>query len=109
MVRKIQGNKPSQASSTTPVQPTKTVESSKVGGVDQVKGTEKRDSAKKIGRNTRILTPEQKEQLFALIEEEAEKMFGDDGLPEAKKKTVKGAVKMAIEAGMMTEEEEEKK
>lgn len=106
MVRKIQGNKPAQTSGATPVQPTKTVESAKVGGVEQVKGTEKHAPTSGVRRTTRTLTAEEQEQLFQLIDEEADKMFGSEGLPEAKKKTVAGAVKMAIEASMSDEEEE---
>ena len=82
------------------------MESAKVGGVEQVRGAEKQGGIGAIQRSTRNITPEQHQQLMSLIDEEAEKMFGTEGLPESKKETVKGAVKMAIEASMEPDEPE---
>ena len=106
MVKKIQGTKSnSKPAGTTPVQATKTVQSGKVGGVDKVKGAEKKGAASKVVAPTTELSPEMRERIMKIIDEEADKMFGADGLPEEKKKTVKGAVKMAIDSGIIDGEE----
>lgn len=106
MVKKIQGKKTGRTSGTSPVQATKTVESSKVGQVDQVKGGEATDRAGSVGTAGTEITPELREQLFQMIDEEADKLFGDDNeAAEKRKKTVKGAVKMALESGVLPEEE----
>ncbi|MCB0324285.1 MAG: hypothetical protein KDD69_11965 [Bdellovibrionales bacterium] len=101
MVKKVTGS--GRTSGTTPVQPTKTVESSKVGAVDQVKSAEKKASAGAVSGGAHAITPEIREQLLQLIDEEADRMFGSDTLPERKKEAVKGAVKMAISAGVVDE------
>ena len=104
MVRKVSGDRPSQGTSS--VQATRTVESAKVGGVEQVKAAERQSGLGAIRRSTRQLSPEQQRELLAMIDEEAEKMFTEQGLPEGKKETVKGAVRMAIEASMIENDEE---
>lgn len=106
MVRKVEGNKPSGASGTAPIQSTKTVESAKVGSVEQVKETTGRASVGGVRRSTRIMSAKEQQQLFQMIDEEAEKMFGS-GMTESRKRKVTGAVKMAIEASIIKEDEEE--
>ncbi len=101
MVKKITGN--SGASGTTRVQSTKTVESSKVGTVGQVAPAEKQRRASSIAAVTTSLSARQREQLLQMVDEEAEKIFGADSLPESKKESVKGAVKMAIAASTVEE------
>jgi len=108
MVKKIGGKSPSGTKGTTPVQPTKTIESSKIGKVDQLRATESQKGAGKVSGGSPRITAANREQLFQLIDEEADRMFSTDGLPESKKETVKGAVKMAIESGIVEEDEEEK-
>lgn len=103
MVKKIQGGR--RTSGPTAIQSTKTVESAKVGRVDQVKAKDAATSAASPGSVGRKITPEMKEQLLQLIDEEADKMFGSDEAPASKKATLKGAVKMAIEAGLLPEDE----
>jgi hypothetical protein len=106
MVKKIQGKKTARTSGTTPVQATKTVESSKVGQVDQVKAGESTERTGSVGNTATPITPELREQLFQMIDEEAEKMFGDDNeAAEKRKATVKGAVKMALQSGVLPEDE----
>jgi hypothetical protein len=103
MVRKIGGDKPTH--SVTPgVQATRTVESTKVGNVEQVKAADRQATVGGVRRSTRLLTPEQQQELLAMVDEEADKMFTEQGLPESKKETVKGAVKMAIEASITEED-----
>lgn len=108
MVKKVGGtSRSSGTSGALPVQATKTVESAKVGSVEQVRGAERKEGVKSAaGSSIRALTPEQQEQIFQLIDEEADKMFADSGVPAKKKEKVKDAVKMAIEAGIIRDEPE---
>ena len=106
MVKKIRGTKPgSKTTGATPIQATKTVQSGKIGGVDKVKATEKQSSSGKIMAPTTELSPEMRERIMRIIDEEADKMFGDDRNSEDQKKTVKGAVKMAIDGGIVEGED----
>ena len=108
MVKKIGGKPPSRKpQETAPVQPTKTVSSTKVGEVGQVGGATAKGAAGKAGGPSGRISAEQREQLFQMIDEEADKLFGKGGLPEEKKSSIKGAVRMVIDAGIVDEEEEE--
>ena len=108
MVKKIGSTPPSATSGATRVQSTKTIESSKIGGVGQVRGTERTAPAGGVSPSVSGITPKQRDQLFKMVDEEADKMFGPEGLPESKKEAVKGAVKMVIDAGVVEEEGKEK-
>ena len=56
------------------------------------------------------ITAAERDQLFQMINEEAEKMFeGSSILPEEQKKIVTDAVKMAVDASVIDEEDEEEK
>jgi hypothetical protein len=103
MVKKISGKKPSgKASGATPVQPTKTVSSAKVGAVGTVKGAERAAPSKSLDAISAEITPQMKEEIFQLIDEVADNMFKTSkGYSEKKKETLKNAVKIAIEAGMV--------
>ncbi|HQH26606.1 MAG TPA: hypothetical protein PLP17_04345 [Oligoflexia bacterium] len=107
MVRKI-GDKPG-AAGTSSIQSTRSIESTKIGEVEQVKAADSRSGVGAVRRSTRQLTPEQQQELLAMINEEADRMFDEGTLPRSKKDTVKGAVRMAIEASMVEEEETKKK
>ena len=103
MPKKITGR--GKTSGTTPVQPTKTVESSKIGGVDQVKRTDRQQSSSAVTGSGGQISAEMREKIFQLIDEEADKMFGaNSGLPDHKKETLKDAVKMAIQGGALEDE-----
>lgn len=107
MVKKIGGKKPpGKTPETAPVQPTKTVSSDKVGGVKGVKSAEKKGAAAGVRGPAGRITPEQRDQLYQLIEEEADRLFGKDGLPDNRKETIKGAVRMVIDGSIIEEEEE---
>ena len=101
MVKKVGRGK----GGTTPIDPTKAVETQKVSQTQNVSATEKQQKAKKVRRPTRPMTPEEREHLFKLIHEEAEKLFGPNGLPQSQRDTVETAVKMAIEASIVEEED----
>jgi hypothetical protein len=105
MVKKISG-RPSagKTSSTTPVQSTKTVGSAKVGTVGGVKNAEGAKGTQSTDGVGRELTPQMRDEIFQLIDEVADNMFNESkGFSEKKKKTLKDAVKMAIDAGMVEE------
>jgi hypothetical protein len=56
-------------------------------------------------RTTRSISPSEREHIFKMIQEEAEKLFPDGSIMSAKKEMIKSAVKMAIEAGILDEED----
>lgn len=71
---------------------------SAVGGVRGAAGIDRR-------KTTRLMSLAEREQLLRIVDEEAAKLFGQsDG-----KKTVQSAVKMAIDAGLLTEDDPAKK
>ena len=72
------------------------------GGVSEVKGL----SGVRARSATRTMTAAEREALFRMINEEAEKMFGGTGMSQEKQEAVTKAVKIAIDIGA---EEEEKK
>ena len=106
MVKKISGNKP-PSSGPSAIEPTKPVEASKVSDVGQVKGAERQSATGSVQGRDVPLTAAEREKLYQLISEEAEKMFGDGRIPEGKRKTVERAVQMAIDATIIDEEDAE--
>jgi hypothetical protein len=74
---------------------------SAVGGIKRSSGITKE-------RLTRSMSAAEREELFRMINEEADKMFGSEGVPEARRQVVETAVKMAIDAGIVVDEEEKK-
>jgi hypothetical protein len=66
-----------------------------VGGVGAVGGVGKR-------QGTRIMSAAERQHLFDMVQDEADKLFKD--LPEERRKIVSDAVKMAIDAGSIEEE-----
>ena len=87
---------------------------SEVGQVGGVKATAAVGGAKGAGpvhkrRSTRQMTAEEREHLLQMVQEEADKMFGSSGMSAQRKKTVAEAVKMAIDAGLIEEDESKKK
>src|SRR5690606_6082665 len=83
-----------------------------VGSVSGVKPTSAAGGVRGAGavgkrRATRIMSSAEREHLFRLINEEADKLFADSTISEEKKQVLKSAVKMAVDAGIVTEEEED--
>lgn len=70
-----------------------------LGGVSQTKAVRRRGT-------TRIMTLAERQELFRMINEEAEKMFGDNLSAEEREK-VATAVKMAVDTGIAEETEED--
>lgn len=103
MVKKVGGTPPKSGIRTEGIQSTKTVSSAKV---DKVGSTQRSDGSQKVQSASRRITPETTQQLLQLIEEEADKLFSESGLPESKKETIKGAVRMAIAASLREDDTE---
>ena len=85
-------------------------EAHKVEKVDAVKDVEAADligTVKRSGSDVRHqFSLEDKEKLFALVEEEAVKLFGNSSLSPEKRELIQQAVKTAIESGLITRSEE---
>lgn len=107
MVKKVGGGKGSINRGTSAVESSKSVKTSKVGSSSQVEKTEKKVAAGRARRPTRPMTSAEREHLFSLIQEEADKMFGPEGLPQSQRATVETAVKMAIDSSLIEEGEED--
>jgi hypothetical protein len=80
--------------------------------VEQVQRTEKTAAVDKISgvglssnrKKTTMMTAAEREELFKLIEEEAKSLLGD--APDSQREAVTESVKMAIDAGILDEEED---
>ena len=110
MVKKIGGIKTTGAGPVQPTgQSTQTGEAAKVSGVGQVGATTEQARVGRVRRPTRPMTAAEREHLFKLIHEEADKMFGANGLPESQRNTLENAVRMTVDASIVEEEDEEQK
>jgi len=98
MVKKIDGSNKTKKSSS--VESTNEVKSTKVNGVTGIGKTEK----SQFRGATREITPDLKKQLFEILENEADKLLGDEGISDKRKNRVKNALKMAIDAGNVEED-----
>jgi len=99
---KIGGIKSTRGSSE--VEKTSSVdESSKVKKVTRVGGISRAGSVQNR-KQTKVMTTAERDKLFRIINEEAEKMFGSDSVIKEKKEIVATAVKMAVDAGLLDEE-----
>ena len=105
MVKKITG-KAGKTPTTVAIQGTKAVHTTGVKDVKNVAPTEQKASAQRVRRPTRPMTAAEREHLFRLIHEEADKLFGPNGLPEAQRNQVEQAVRMTIDASIIEEDEE---
>lgn len=108
MVKKIDGTKglTGGASSVERSQATgQTTGAGKISNVEQVDATQAQGRAGAIRRPTRPMTNAEREMLFKLIEEEAEKLAAEGLIPAAKKPVVKEAVKLTVDASLIEDEE----
>ena len=69
-----------------------------IGAVGGTSGINKR-------RGTRVMTLAEREQLFEMINEEADKLFGQGSPLASQKDVLKKAVKMAVDSGLIEDEE----
>jgi hypothetical protein len=99
-----------------PLSPTKGPDSvaktTGVEGVDPVKATSGVAGTSAVGgvrarKSTRMMSMAEREELFKMVSEEADKLFPPGTLPKHKKEVIEGAVKMAIDAAITDEEPEE--
>jgi hypothetical protein len=80
-----------------------------VSGVDAVKPTAGVSGASSVGgvrarKATRMMSMAERDELFKMVSEEAEKLFPPGTLPKQKREVIEGAVKMAIDASIAEEE-----
>lgn len=101
MVKKVDSTRSPSLTGSKPVEPGKAVGPAKVG---QVAPAQAQTPARAVRRPTRPMTAAEREHLFSLVKEEAERLFGEDGLPKEKRETVETAVKMALDAAIPEEE-----
>ena len=88
-----------------------TEEIGQVGKVKKAEGVGSARGAGAVGRrsNTRIMSLQEREDLFKMIHEEADKIFGKSGLPNSQRQIVEEAVKMAIDSALIDEDEKKEK
>ena len=88
----------------------------KTEGIGEVKGIQATTGVGGVGkagavgkrRSTRVMSLAEREALMNMIGEEAEKMFADGTLSASNKELVTNAVRMAVDAGLVSPEDEEK-
>ena len=108
MVKKIDNNRPSSPVGATAVEPKQATKAADVSGAGSVQGATGQTESSRVRRPTRPMTAEERAHLFRLIHEEADKMFGSNGLPESQRETLEGAVRMTVDASVVEEEDSEK-
>lgn len=109
MIKKISENQPISTINTSSVEAAKTVETSKIGSVSNISPTNPQHDIRPIERTTRALTAADRAQIFKLVEEETERMVKSGTIPRTRKKTITGAVKMAIDSAIIEENEDKEK
>ncbi len=80
-----------------------------VSGVDAVKPTSAVGSATNVSgvrarKATRMMSMAEREELFKMVSEEAEKLFPPGTIAKHRKEVIEGAVKMAIDASIADED-----
>jgi hypothetical protein len=84
--------------------------SESIGGVTSVKGASSVGSVKGSGQvarasSTKILSAKERDKIFSVIREEADKLVGEGILPSSKKDIAKSAVMMAIDSALVEDED----
>ena len=75
-----------------------------VGQVDRTKQVSGVGGVDGNGRGaTRVMSAAEREQLLAMVNEEAEKIFGKSGIPAEQREIIASAVKQTIEAAIIEE------
>lgn len=75
----------------------------KASGVKKVSGVK----AAKTEKATGVLTAQEREKIFKMVDSEAAKLFGEGKIPAKNKETVIEAVKMAINSGIIDDSDDE--
>ena len=102
MVKKVTGITSSPASS---VKETAATTATGVKNVGAVNAPAAQGSVQRVRKATRPMTAEERATLFRLLNEEADKMFAQQDMSTESKETVKTAVKMAIDASIIDDNE----
>jgi len=83
---------------------------SDVGEVEKASAVGGVKGARSVQRKaTGVMTKAERDSLFQMIDEEADKLFGEDGLPKKQQEVVQKAVKMAVDASIIDEDEKDQK
>lgn len=88
----------------------------KTGAVDQITSVKGATSVGSVGKaggiskrgGTRTMTLAEREQLFSLINEEADKLFSEGSPLASQKDMLRKAVEMAVDSGLVDEEKPKK-
>ena len=107
MVKKISGPSSSPTQGTSKVQSTQSVKGAEVGAVTNIISTKQTEKAPRTRLSTRAMSPEEREMLFQLIDDEANRLFGDKKISESKKRTIQGAVRMTVAASISEDDSDE--
>jgi hypothetical protein len=82
-----------------------------VSGVSEVKATAGVSGVGGVGaisgkrRATRVMSREEREQLFNMIREEADRLVEEGAIPASQRQVVKEAVLMAVDSGIILDDE----
>ena len=110
MTKKIGDKKVSTVGSTTEASSVQGTEGvSSISGIRATSGIQGIGSAGALGRRraTRLMTAAERQQLFNMINEEADKLASEGILPKKQKDAVSQAVKMAVDAGIVDNDDRE--
>lgn len=83
----------------------RTSSSAEVDSVREVKGARGTAAAGRVRRPTRPMTAAERSELLSIVRDEANKMFASQGLPEKNRGAIEQAVQMALNGGVIEEEE----
>jgi len=109
MTKKIGDKKISGVTSTTEAQGVQGTEGIMgISGIRPTSGVRGVGAASSIGRRraTRVMTAAEREQLFNLISEEADKLESEGLIPKRQKETVTKAVRMAVDSGLIDDDKD---
>ena len=87
----------------------KVEEVGRVGRVEKTGGVGKAGKVGLGGINSSELRYADREKLMGMVDEEAEKLLGKSKLPEEQKRIIREAVKMAVDASLVPDKEEDAK
>jgi hypothetical protein len=75
-----------------------------VARVDQVKAVQGASNIDQVGR---VMTQAERAHIMKIVDEEAEMFFQNSQIPANKRKMIKDAVSMAVDAGLLLKEDED--
>lgn len=99
MTKKISGNRP-----VSPIKTDRLSQSQSVKSIQNIERTENVSKTNRAKGATRMISAKEKQELIKMVNEEADKLFGNSNISESKRKKVEEAVKMTIDAAFETED-----